>query len=48
MQLSIPTIGIENFFEYHLEIRMHTINVTLLADLNDHAQRKPLEMIFLA
>ena len=35
MQVSIPTISIEKFLEYHSEIRMHTINVALSADLND-------------
>ena len=35
MHISIPTIGIEKFFEYHSKIRMSTIDVALSADLND-------------
>ena len=35
MHVSIPTIGIEKFFEYHSEICMRTIDVALSADLND-------------
>ena len=35
VQVSIRTIGIEKFFEYHSEIRMRTIDVALSADLND-------------
>ena len=35
INLSISTIAIEKFFEYHSEIRMRTIDVILSADLND-------------
>ena len=36
MYVSIPTIGIGNFFEYS-EIRIRTIDVAFSADLNDRA-----------
>ena len=36
--MSIPTIGIEKFFQYHSEIRMRTIDVALSADLNDRVK----------
>ena len=39
VQVSIPTIGIEKSFEYHLEICTRTICVALSADLNDREFR---------
>ena len=40
MQISIPTIGINTFFEYYSEIHMRTIYVALLTNLNDRAQKR--------
>ena len=45
MQVSIRTIGIEKFFEYHSEIRMRTIDVALWADLNDRVLQADMKNV---